>query len=304
MTSYRYPFPRRTTLRVSFGLALLVLTVFGLVPAVAVLVVSFTDLRGLPYLPVHWIGLDNYRSFFSPTKAGDNVNALKNTLIFALVSTVAQIALALAIAVFLNRPMRGRNFLRAIVFMPTVLGVTVTGLVFSLVFNVTGGPAASVLSWFGRDSAFFGDPRIALWLVIAVQVWMQIGVSVIIFLAGLQAIPSDLYEVASIDGASPRQQFRNVTVPLLAPSITANVLLGIVNALQSYQLTYVLTGATNKATQLLSLLIFVQGFGGNSGTSVSQSQGYAAAISMVQFVIVAVVTTVTLVYLRRRENVL
>ncbi|SER94699.1 raffinose/stachyose/melibiose transport system permease protein [Propionibacterium cyclohexanicum] len=304
MTTYRYPFPRRGTMRLSFGLALLVLTVFGLVPAIAVVVVSFTDLRGLPYLPVHWVGLDNYRSFFSSTKAADNINALKNTAIFALVSTVAQILIALGIAVFLNRPMRGRNFLRAIVFMPTVLGVTVTGLVFSLIFNVSGGPAASVLSWFGANSAFFGDPRVALWLVIAVQVWMQIGISVIIFLAGLQAIPADLYEVASIDGASSWQQFRNVTVPLLAPSVTANVLLGIVNALQSYQLTYVLTGATNKATQVLSLLVFVQGFGGNSGTTVSQSQGYAAAISMVQFVIVAVVTSLTLVFLRRRENIL
>lgn len=299
--SQSFPFPRRGPVRLTFGIGLLILTVFGLVPAVAVLAVSFTDLRGLPYLPVHWVGIDNYVSFFSPAKWSDSLNALRNTLIFAVVSTVIQIVLALAVAILLNRPLRGRNFYRAVVFMPTVLGVTVTGLVWSLMFNVTGGPAASILSLFGQQSAFFGDPKIALALVIVVQIWMVVGISVIIFLSGLQAIPEDLYEAGSIDGASGWQRFRFITIPMLAPSITANVLLGIVNALQSYQLTYVLTGPNNKSTQVLSLLVYVQGFGGASGTTLSQSQGYAAAISMVQFAIVGIVSLLALWYLRKRE---
>ena len=299
--SQSFPFPRRGPVRLTFGIGLLILTVFGLVPAVAVLAVSFTDLRGLPYLPVNWVGIDNYVSFFSPAKWSDSLNALRNTLIFAIVSTVIQIVLALAIAILLNRPLRGRNFYRAVVFMPTVLGVTVTGLVWSLMFNVTGGPAASILSLLGKQSAFFGDPKIALALVIVVQIWMVVGISVIIFLSGLQAIPEDLYEAGAIDGASGWQRFRFITIPMLAPSITANVLLGIVNALQSYQLTYVLTGPNNKSTQVLSLLVYVQGFGGTSGTTLSQSQGYAAAISMVQFAIVGIVSLLALWYLRKRE---
>lgn len=301
LLSNSFPFPRRGPVRISFAVGLIVLVVFAFIPAVGVLVVSFTDLRGLPYLPVNWVGIENYVSFFSPAKWADSVNALGNTVVFALVSTVAQILIALGIALLLNRPLRGRNFYRAVVFMPTVLGVTVTGLVWSLFFNVSGGPAASVLSWFGTDSAFFGDPKIALALVIVVQIWMVVGISVIIFLAGLQAIPAELYEVSSIDGASAWQRFRFVTIPMLAPSITANVLLGIVNALQSYQLTYVLTGPNNKSTQVLSLLVYVQGFGGKSGTTLSQSQGYAASISMVQFVLVGVVTLAALWYLRKRE---
>ena len=299
--SSSFPFPRRGPVRLTFGIGLLVLTVFGLVPAVGVLIVSLTDLRGLPYLPVNWVGFDNYISFFSPAKWADSVNALGNTVIFAVASTVFQILLSLGIAIVLNKPLRGRNFYRAVVFMPTVLGVTVTGLVWSLMFNVSGGPAASVLSLFGGQSAFFGDPNIALALVIVVQIWMVLGVSVIIFLSGLQAIPEEIYEAANIDGASGWQRFRYVTIPMLAPSITANVLLGIVNALQSYQLTYVLTGPNNKATQVLSLLVYVQGFGGKSGTSLSQSQGYASAISIVQFVLVGVVSLIALWYLRRRE---
>jgi raffinose/stachyose/melibiose transport system permease protein len=299
MTSF--PFPRRSPVRISFGIGLAILTVFGLVPAVGVLVVSFTDLRGLPYLPVNWVGIDNYVTFFSPSKWPDSLNALQNTIIFALASTVVQIVAALGIALLLNRPLRGRNFYRAVVFMPTVLGVTVTGLVWSLMFNVSGGPAKSVFALFGAHSAFFGDPHLALSLVILVQIWMVVGVSVIIFLAGLQAVPEELYEAAAIDGATAWKRFHWVTVPMLAPSITANVLLGIVNALQSYQLTFVLTGPNNHSTQVLSLLVYVQGFGGASGTTLSQSQGYASAVSMVQFVLVAVVSLIALVILRRRE---
>ncbi|HWU60042.1 MAG TPA: sugar ABC transporter permease [Microbacteriaceae bacterium] len=296
-----FPFPRRTPVRVTFGIAMLLLGVFGFVPAIGVLVASLTDLRGLPGLPINFVGIQNYVDFFSPAKWADSANALTNTIIFAFASTVIQIVVALAIAVLLNRKLKGRNFYRAVVFMPTILGVTVTGLVWSLIFNVSGGPAASALGLFGAHSAFFGDPHLALALVIVVQVWMVLGVSVIIFLSGLQAVPEELQEAAEIDGASAWQRFRNVTVPLLAPAITANVLLGIVNALQSYQLIYVLSGPNNRSTQVLSLLVYVQGFGGASGTTLSQSQGYAAAVSMVQFVLVGIVSIVALVILRRRE---
>jgi len=288
-------------MRASFGLGLAILTVFGLVPAIGVAVVSFTDIRGLPGIPVSWVGLENFEAFFSRAHLGDNLNALRNTLVFAIFSTVFQIGLGLLIAIVLNKQLKGRNFYRSVVFMPTVLGVTVTGLIWTLFFNPSGGPAASILSVFGARSAFFGDPALALKLVIFVQVWATLGISVIIFLAGLQSIPAELYEVSAIDGASPRQQFRHVTFPLLAPSMTANVLLGIVNALQSYQLAYVLTGPINKSTQLLSLLIYTQGFGGVPGTSISQTQGYAAAISMVQFFLVGVIALGTLAYLRKRE---
>lgn len=296
-----FPFPSRWSTRISFTAGLTLLTVFGLVPAVAIIVVSFTDLRGLPGLPIDWVGFHNYVSFFSPAKRGDSFNALRNTMVFAVVTTVVQIVVALGIAVLLNRKLIGRNLYRAVVFMPTILGVTVTGLVWSLFFNVNAGPAATVLSWFGKDSAFFGDPKIALGLVIFVQIWMVLGVSVVIFLAGLQAIPAELYEAADIDGAGGWSRFRFVTAPLLAPSITTNVLLGIVTAMQSYQLTYVLTGPSNKSTQVLSLLMYVEGFGGKSGTTLSQSQGYAAAISIVQFVLVGAISMIALWYLRRKE---
>lgn len=296
-------FGPRWVAQLSFALGISLVVVFSLVPAVGILVISFTDIRSLPFLPTHWVGIQNYLTFFSSAQLGYNITALKNTFVFAVAVTVFQNVLALLIAVLLNQRLRGRNVARALVFLPTILGVTVIGLIFSLIFNPSAGPAARVWQLFGTSSAFFGDPKLAMTLVIVVQVWSGIGVATVIYLAGLQAIPPELYEVAEIDGASSRQQLRFVTMPLLAPSVTANTLLCIIGALQSYQLIYVLTGPINPATQVLSLAIFTQGFGGAQGGTV-QSQGYAAAISMVQFVIVAIVSLATLAYLRRRETVL
>jgi ABC-type sugar transport system permease subunit len=125
---------------------------------------------------------------------------------------------------------------------------------------------------------------------------------VVIFLAGIQAIPEELYECAAIDGAKAGQKLRHITVPLLAPSFTANVLLCIVGSLQSYQLAYVLTGPNNPATQLLSLAVFTQAFGGGTTSGTSQSQGYAASISMVQFVMVGIISIAVLLYLRKQES--
>ncbi len=289
--------------QLGFVTGLLLIFVFSLVPAVGIFVISFTDIRSLPFLPTHWIGFQNYKTFFSSAQMGYNLNALKNTFVFALSVTVLQNGLALLIAVLLNLRLKGRNVVRAIVFMPTILGVTVIGLIFGLIFNPSGGPAASVLGWFGKGSAFFGDPAWAMPLVILVQVWAGIGVAVVIYLAGLQAIPGDLYETSSIDGANSWQKLRFVTIPLLAPSVTANTLLSIIGSLQSYQLIYVLTGPSNHATQVLSLVIFTQGFGGDTGGSV-QSQGYAAAVSIVQFFIVLIISLATLAYLRRKETAL
>lgn len=303
MTNSYIVFGRRSTAQSTFALGMALVVVFSLIPAVGILIISFTDIRSLPFLPVRWVGLENYRTFFSAAQLGYNTVALRNTFVFAFAVTILQNTLALLIAVLLNQRLRGRNFARAVVFLPTILGVTVIGLIFTLIFNPAAGPAQQLWGAFGSSSAFFGDPDLAMALVILVQVWSGIGVAVVIYLAGLQAIPQELYEVADIDGATSWQKLRNVTIPLLAPSVTANTLLCIIGSLQSYQLIYVLTGPVNPATQVLSLAIFTQGFGGAQGAAVL-SQGYAAAISMVQFVIVAVISLASLAYLRRRETAL
>jgi ABC-type sugar transport system permease subunit len=190
--------------------------------------------------------------------------------------------------------------MRSLVFMPVILGVTVSALIWSLVLNIYG-PVQAVLGWFGQNSGFFGSPTIALYLCAFVAMWANVGVTVVIFLAGLQAIPDELYEVAAIDGASPGQVFRHITFPLLAPSFTTNTLLGLIGSLQSYQMIYVLTG-NRASTKVFSLSVFFTAFG--SGHDTAATQGYAATISMVQFVLVAIVAAIALAYLRRREKTL
>lgn len=302
MSQAPFMFGRRTTMRASFAAGLIPIVIFAIGPAVAIVVISFTDIRSLPFLPVQWVGIANYQTFFSAANLAYNMHALVNTLVFALAVTIAQNVIALLIAVYLNRRLRGRTFMRAVVFLPTILGVTIIGLIWSLFFNPAGGPAATIWSWFGATSAFLGDPELALGLVIFVQVWSGIGVAMIIYLAGLQAIPTDYYEAAEMDGATPWQRLRRITFPLLAPSVTANMMLCIIGSLQSYQLIYVLTGSNDPATQVLSLAIFSQGFGGSTAGGAVHSQGYAAAISMIQFVLVGIISIAVFWYLRRREE--
>ncbi len=274
---------------------LLLFTLFSLVPSVTVIFYSFTDLSGIPGIAWHWIGLDNYKRFFASGESAANFGVIARTLIFALSVTVVLNALALLVAVLLNNNIRGASLYRAIIFMPVVLGVTVTGLIWSLFFNPTGGPAAALWSLFGQSSAFLGDPNLAFSIVIFVQIWMSLGYSMMIYHAGLMAIPPELYEAAKIDGATAFQRFRHVTIPLIASSTTINVLISIIGALQTYQIIFVLTGS-RPSTSVLAMQIFSLGFGGSS------EQGYASAISMIQFVLTAAIALVALWYLRRKET--
>lgn len=301
MTSQN-PFGSKVGTRLTFGGGMGFIALFALLPAGAVAVLSLTDIQAAPNIPIHWVGLFNYRIFFSSAQLAYNVTALEHTLEFAFSTTIIINVIALLVAVALNQRVFGRILLRAVVFIPTLLGVTLIGLIWSLFFNPDGGPAAALWSLFGSSSAFLGSRHLAFPIVIFVQIWAGVGFSMVIYLAGLQAISPEFYEVASIDGASSWGKLRFVTIPMLAPAVTANVLLAIIGALQSYQLDYVLTGTSNPATSLLSLEIFGQAFGNASGSGGDISQGYASAISIVQFVVVGIIALTVLAYLRRRET--
>lgn len=270
-------------------------TVFALIPAGAVVFLSFTDISGIPGVPWSWTGLDNYERFFASGSTTANLGVLLRTVAFSFSVTVILNALALVFALLLNNRIKGAGAYRAIIFMPVVLGVTVVGLIWSLMFNPTGGPAASIWAVFGATSAFLGDPRLAFALIIFVQIWMSLGYSMLIYHAGITAIPGELYEAATVDGAGVLQRFRHVTVPMIAPATTVNVLISIVGSLQTYQIIFVLTG-DRPTTSVLAMRIFSLGFGGGS------EQGYASAISMIQFALISVITLVALRYLRKKET--
>lgn len=274
-------------------------------PSIATSVYSLTDATGLQGAPIHWVGLDNYKEFLLMGQASkDNFAALGRTLIFSFFVTTIQFLLGLAAAIILNSPrIRGRNIFRTVYFMPVILGAVIQGLIWSLFLFPLGGPMAKILEFFGTRSEFLGgQPSEAFAWVIVVQIWANMGVTMMIFLAGLQTIPNELYEAATIDGASPWQVFSNVTWPLLTPSVNTNLLLNIIGSLQAWQLFLILLGYRN-GTQVLGYLIYATGFGQTSGSVTSSfRQGYAAAASMVLFVLVLVIGMVTQKILQRREE--
>ncbi|MDB5081633.1 MAG: sugar transporter permease [Chloroflexi bacterium] len=287
--------------------ALALYLIFGVGPSFFTALFSFTNISGVPNTPWNWVGFDNYASFFSLSGAGrDNLGVLTRTIIFCIAVTLIQNGVALFMAVLVNSRPLGHLFFRSLFFMPTILGVTIIGLIWNLLFNPLEGPIQKLWNVFGQSSEFLGSPSSAFPLVIFVQIWQNMGFSLVIFLAGLQSISRDWLDAARVDGASPWQTFRHVTFPLLSSSVTTNVLLAIIGSLQTYQLIYVLTGGQFE-TSTLALQVFKIGFQGSiSGGGLSRvsqvQQGYAASIAMIQFAFILVVALGSQWYLRRRET--
>lgn len=283
---------------------LLAYIIIALGPSIATSIFSLTDATGVPNLPINWIGLDNYKEFlFQGLASRDNLDALKRTMIFMVAVTAVQFTLGLVVALLLNRGLKGTRFFRTLFFMPVILGVAIQGLIWRLFLYPQGGPMAGFLGLFGVQSEFLGgQPNEAFFWVIFVQIWANMGITMVIFLAGLQTVPAELYEVAEIDGANSWQRFWNVTWPLITPVVNTNLLLNIIGSLQAWQLFLVLTGY-KAGTQVLGYLVFAEGFGQTTG-SVSSSfrQGYAAAASMVLFALVLVIGLTVQYVLNRREQ--
>jgi raffinose/stachyose/melibiose transport system permease protein len=283
---------------------ILLYLVIALGPSLATSVFSFTDATGIRGAPINWVGLDNFREFlFLGQASRDNYAALGRTLTFMFFVTTIQFGLGLLIALLVNQRLRGTNFFRTLYFMPVILGAVIQGLIWSLFLYPLGGPMDNLLGFLGLQSEFLGGPAPeAFGWVIVVQIWANMGTTMIIFLAGLQTIPEETYEAAQIDGASSWQVFKEVTWPLLTPSVNTNLLLNIIGSLQAWQLFLVLIGYRN-GTQVLGYLVYAVGFGQTSGSVTSAfRQGYAAAASIVLFFLVLVLGGITQTYLNRREE--
>lgn len=282
---------------------LLFYIIIALGPSLATTVYSFTDATGIKGAPVNWIGLDNYKEFLTMGQAAkDNIDAFWRTIIFMIFVTFIQFGLGLLLAVLLNQKIRGRNFFRTLYFMPVILGAVIQGLIWSLFLYPLGGPMAKILSLFGINSLFLGgQPTEAFAWVIVIQIWANMGTTMVIFLSGLQTISAELYEAARIDGAGTWDVFKNITWPLLTPAVNTNLTLNLIGSLQAWQLFLVLLGYRN-GTQVLGYLIYATGFGQTSGSVTSSfRQGYAAAASIILFLLVLVIGMGTNYFLRRRE---
>lgn len=275
---------------------ILVYTLFGLIPSVATAFISLTNYSGIPGVPYQFIGFQNYVQAFVLDSAG-MLGSLHDTIVFCVSVTVIQNGVAILLAYLFTKRYPGRAIFRSLIFMPAVLGVTVIGLVWSLLLDPSGGPAASLWNLFGANSAFLGSDRLAMPLVIFIQVWANLGFTTIVYLAGMNTVPKELYEAARMDGASEWRSFWSITYPMIASSTTVSVLLAVVGSLNTYDLIYVLTDGLYH-TNTLGMFMFNTAFQGASDL------GLAATINMIGFILTLIVALPLQKYLRKREEVL
>jgi raffinose/stachyose/melibiose transport system permease protein len=280
------------------ALALVVYLLFGIGPMIGNVIISFTDYTQLAWATTHVVGFANYASMFT-SQSTAFYQSIVATVVFTLAVTLGQSALGLLLAHKLVGDSKWAAVGRLLVFVPIALGVTIVGLVWIMIFDPAQGPATSFFGLFGVHSAFLGADGWALGIVIFVQIWQNVGFSTLVFIGGLRAIDPSLYEAGAMDGIGTWQRLRKITFPLLAPSVTANVMLALVGAFTTYNLIYVLTGGgSSYGTQTLGMLAFNDAFGTNAETNL----GYGAAVTVALFVMTLVVATPVLIYLRGRER--
>lgn len=251
----------------------------------------------------YFVGLDNFERLL---RDGQYWASVWNTFIYAGGKLILTIPLSLILAVLLNRPIRGRHFLRAIYFMPTVISTAVISIVFYVIFNSYNGLLNQILlktGIVGGPIAWLG-PDMAMITVIIVAVWGAVGNYMLLFLAGLQSIPNDVYESASLDGANSAQTFWYITIPMLGPVLQMIVMLAIINSLKGYESIMVLTeGGPIGKTEVMYLYLYKLLFPVSTGSTVEQQIGYGSAVAFATALIVGAITLAYFVLSRKMNKV-
>jgi raffinose/stachyose/melibiose transport system permease protein len=271
---------------------LILYSIFFIYPTLSALFYSFTDWDGLTP-QYNFVGVDNYINIF--TNDSIFVKAFGNNLKFMLFVVIFQTAFSLVFALYLVKNTKTNIFLRALYFFPTILSSVSVAFIWSFVYDPNLGILNTLLEKINLEflsQNWLGDQDIAIFSIAAVQVWMHTGQMLIIFVAGLQNIPNDLYEVAKIEGASRWQRFRFVTWPLVAPAATIVVAYTTIQSFKAFDLIFAMTrGGPNYATEILATLIYSTAFQ-------SFKFGYASAESVIFMIVIAIITILQFKVLR------
>ena len=267
--------------------------IFKLYPFVSSLVYSFTDydlFKGVQNV----VGFQNYIDAFTKPK---NVKALQVTFTYAFMTVPLKLIFALFIAYILNFKIKGVGLFRTAYYVPSILGGSVAIAVLWKALFKNDGVINTILAMLGFESInFLADKNWALFIICLLRVW-QFGSAMVLFLAALKGVPEDLYEAASIDGATPSQQLKNITIPMMASSITINVITTTIAAFKAYELPYLISkGLPGHSTLLITQRIFFFGFQ-------AFDYGRGSALSVVLLLIIALISLVQLVVLRKREDI-
>ena len=250
MTKKQYPF------YFVFGALALYLLLF-VIPGVMGIYYSFTDWSSYSN-DINFIGLDNFKTIFS---SGENYTSyIKNTIGFTIITSIFKTILGLIFAMLLSEGIKGKNFHRAVIFMPAILSMLITGLVFKSILNPSTGLLNVTLTNIGLGSLtqqWLTNVKIAFFTIMTVDTWKGMGYIMTILMAGLQSIPRSYYEAADIDGSTSWEKFRYVTLPLLMPSITVTTVLNLIYGLKVFDIVYALTnGGPGYATEVLYTSVF------------------------------------------------
>ena len=242
-----------------------------------------------------YIGLTNFVDVFTDSQTSV---ILRNTLVFTVAVVGIILVLGLMVALLLNQKLRFRNGVRSLIFSPTVLAGSAVAVVWIYIFDPRTGLILQLAKPLGiNPPAWLLDPTSAMIAIIIVYVWKNLGYATVIYVAGLQAIPADLFEAARVDGANAVQRFRHVTIPGLSPVIFFLAVTSVLTSFQAFDLIRVMTGGGPiNATNVLIYRLYEVGFGTNS------SIGRASVIGLILFVIMLVVTILQLRYLERRVS--
>jgi len=266
--------------------------VLTLVPIITVFYMSFTDWN--IFGGASWIGLENYRRLIADTSFHI---ALRNTLLYTVIHVPVTFAAALALALLLNRKIRGVAFFRTVAFFPFITSIVAIAAVWNMLFSPQAGPINQFLMAIGIENppGWTVSTDWALPAILIVQTWRFMGYYMLLLLAGLQTVPAELHEAARVDGANAWQRFWNVTWPCLRPVTFFVTVMLTINALRVFDLVLVMTnGGPGQATLVLSQFIWQRGF-------VQNQFGYASAVAVVLFLLSMAVTVFQFIINKRRE---
>jgi ABC-type sugar transport system permease subunit len=267
--------------------ALILYFVFKLVPLIAGLYLSVLRWNGID--PAQFVWLQNYLDFFNDPLV---ITALINNTLYAVGTVTGKIVLALLLALLLNQALKGRSFYRTALFMPVVISFVVVSILWAWLYNPQFGLINQLLTGLGLKFLildWLGSPKVALGSLMVVDIWKWYGFHMVIFIAGLQAIPNELYEASSIDGASRWDNFVHITLPLLKPIMLVNVMVSLMGGFNVFDIPYVMTeGGPANSTLVMALHIYIRGFK-------FYKFGYAAAMN---YILLAIVTLVAAIQMR------
>ncbi|WP_395546550.1 MULTISPECIES: carbohydrate ABC transporter permease [unclassified Lacrimispora] len=265
-----------------------------LLPSIIGLFYSFTNWNVMNQ-QIKFIGLDNYKSIFTDMRI---FRVFGNTFFYAILTSVLKGFFGLLLALALNREIKSRNFLRTIFFLPMILSNLIVGLVFQQIFHPDTGVLNQFLNLIGIHSnlGWIINPKLVMWSCVAIEVWKAAGFNMIIFLAGLQLVPKEIYEASEVDGANAWQKFRSVTLPFIMPSIMINMLLNVISGLKVFDVIFALTnGGPGRASEVVNITIFKSFSMGN--------YGYGTALNTIMFVILAIFSVSVIQFYMKNEEV-